>query len=38
MGVEGAEGAGVLVYGEEVGVVFFEDELAEGFLLGGAGG
>lgn len=38
VGVEGAEGAGVLVYGEEVCVVFFEDDFAEGFLLGGAGG
>lgn len=38
VGVEGAEGAGVLVHGEEVRVVFFEDDFAEGFLLGGAGG
>lgn len=36
--VEGAEGAGVLVDGVEVCVVFFEDYFAEGFFLGGARG
>ena len=36
--VEGAEGAGVLVDGVEVCVVFFEDYFAEGFFLGGAWG
>lgn len=36
--VEGAEGAGVLVYCVEVCVVFFEDYFAEGFFLGGARG
>lgn len=37
MGVEGAEGAGVFVYGVEVCVVFGEHEGAEGFFLGGTG-
>jgi len=33
--VEGAERHGVLIYGEEVGVVFFADEVTQGFFLGG---
>lgn len=36
MGVEGAEGEGVEVDGEEVGVVFGVNDGAEGFFLGGA--
>ena len=36
--VEGAEGAGELVDGVEVRVVLREDDSAEGFFLGGAGG
>lgn len=37
VGVEGAEGAGEEVDGVEVGVVLFENDLAEGLLLCGAG-
>lgn len=38
VGVEGAEGARVFVDGVEVCVVLLEDDFAEGFFLGGAGG
>ena len=38
VGVEGAEGAGVQVDGVEVRFVLVEDDFAEGFFLGGAGG
>jgi len=38
MRVEGARGGGVVRQEVEVCVVLFEDEAAEGFLVGGAGG